>query len=483
MQLFAQTDALPGANKNQQLEQRLDAVAEALNATRQELNESRAEIRALQREVLAMKASATAPDASSASAAQSAIQIEDAVAQLKEDQEVVQAEVAGHEQSKVETQSKYPLKITGLVLFNSFVNDGAIDNIDAPVLALYRTPEMADASTGATLRQTVLGFDASGPSVFGAESHADLRVDFFGGPSLSGYSANGGMLRMRTAHAELGWRHTHVAAVLDKPLVSPLSPTSMAVVGVSPMAWSGNLWEWLPQIELSQEVRLGGQHFRVDAGAIDVSDPGVVYNSRFRQTSAAERSRYPGSELRLSYASSGGSGAAAFGIGGYWSPHRFDYGQHTNAWAGTVDWMLPLPARLEFSGEFYRGSALGGLGGGVFKDVVSVVDPGPDQYTHLEGLNALGGWAQLKFRMAPKLEWNAAAGQDNGYASQLRRAQLDYSNVYGALARNQTVFGNFIYRPSAYLQFSLEYRRIRTWQTFGRANTAQPFVLSAGYEF
>ena len=103
--------------------------------------------------------------------------------------------------------------------------------------------------------------------------------------------------------------------------------------------------------------------------------------------------------------------------------------------------------------------------------------------TMKEALKEIGGWAQWKFRMTNKLEWNAAMGEDQGRASQLRSAQLDYTNLYGALARNQTVFGNVVYRPSNYLMFSFEYRNIKTWPLKGNAYSAQAYVLTTGYEF
>lgn len=480
LQMFAQTDA-PATGKNQQIEQRLDALMDALNATRQELTESQAEIHALQRELQAIKQHGATPDVDVLTSGQPATQLADAVAHLQENQDVMQSEVAQHEQSKVETRSKYPVKITGLLLFNSFVNRGAVDHIDAPVLALQRTPDRANGSTGATMRQTILGFDAVGPSIFGAGSHGDLRVDFFGGILSSGYAASEGILRLRTAHAALDWPDTHLIAMLDRPIFSPLTPTSLAVAGIAPLAWSGNLWTWLPQIALSQQIHLGEQQFGIEAGVIDVSDPPWAYKMPAKPVSAAQRSLYPGTELRLSYSGTGSRGVA-LGVGGYWSPHLYDYGQHTNAWAVTADWLLPLPARMELSGEFYRGLALAGLGGGVYKDTV-LFKPDAEQYSQLQGLNALGGWGQLKFRMTDKLEWNVAAGQDNGYASQLKQAQLDYNNPYASLARNQTVFGNFIYKPSNYLLFSLEYREMRSWPIYGSSNTAQSYVLSTAYEF
>ncbi len=482
LHLPAQTGATPEPNRNAQIEQRLDALVDALDATRRELQESRAEIRSLQQELHQIRDHSLVAGDSSSASAETAKELSDSVANLKEGQEVLQAEVAAHEQSKVETSSKYPLKLNGLILFNSFVNSGTVDNIYAPVVALRSSPEWANGSTGATLRQTILGFNAKGPSIFGAESRSDVRVDFFGDQNAPSYSPSEGMLRLRTAHAELDWPETRLVASLDKPIISPLSPTSFAMVGVSPLAWSGNLWTWLPQLEIAQDLHFGNHHFGIEAAMIDVADPPANYGSVAKPVSAAQRSQYPGSELLLSYSGNGSRRSPAVSVGGYWGPHSYDYGQHTDAWAFTANGMLPLPRGMELSGEFYRGQSLGGLGGGVYKDVI-VVKPYLDTYAHVEALNTIGGWAQWKYRMTNKIEWNAAMGEDDGYASQLRNAQLDYTNLYAALARNQTVFANLIYKPSNYLIFSFEYRNIKTWPLSGSAYSAQAYVLTTGYEF
>ncbi len=483
LQSSAQVGAGPEANKNVHFEQRLDALVDALDATRKELQESRAEIRSLQRELDKMirENPLLTGDPPAASAA-TAKELSDSVANLKEGQEVLIAEVAAHEQSKVETVSKYPLKLSGLVLFNSFVNRGRVNNIYAPVVALRESVEAADGSTGATLRQTILGFNAKGPKIFGAESRSDVRVDFFGDQAGYSYSPSEGMLRLRTAHAELDWPETRLVALLDKPIISPLNPTSFAMVGVAPLAWSGNLWTWLPQLEIAQKLNIGDHQLGIEAAMIDVADPPINYGSVAKAVGAAQRSQFPGSELLLSFSGDRVGRVPAVTVGGYWGPHRYDYGQHTDAWAVTASGLLPLPRGMELSGEFYRGQSLGGLGGGVYKDVV-LMKPFLDEDAQVEGLNAIGGWAQWKFRMTNKIEWNAAMGEDQGQASQLRSAQLDYSNLYAALARNQTVFGNVIYRPSNYLMLSFEYRNIRTWPLHGNAYSAQAYVLTTGYEF
>ncbi len=84
-------------------------------------------------------------------------------------------------------------------------------------------------SAGASIEQTMLGFDAAGPHLFGARSFADLRVDFYGSQasstspaSYSGYyTPTAALLRLRTAHAGLYWDKTQAYFALDRPIISP----------------------------------------------------------------------------------------------------------------------------------------------------------------------------------------------------------------------------------------------------------------------
>jgi hypothetical protein len=145
-----------------------------------------------------------------------------------------------------------------------------------------------------------------------------------------------------------------------------------------------------------------------------------------------------------------------------------------------------LPARFSFTGQAYKGQALGGLGGGAFKDISISYYYGTNYPTLMSKAIALrdeGGWAQLKFHLNNLFELNAAFGQDNDSAAQLRATHVSLTNPYSGLARNQTFMGNAVFRPRASLLLSFEYRRLASWQLVSPVNTANIFGLAAGYEF
>src|SRR4029077_6188556 len=78
-------------------------------------------------------------------------------------------------QAKVESSQHMPVRITGMALFNAFLNSRPNGNLVVPVLA----PGSGGALTGgATLRQTILGLDFRGPEVWGGgKVHGFINMD------------------------------------------------------------------------------------------------------------------------------------------------------------------------------------------------------------------------------------------------------------------------------------------------------------------
>ena len=403
------------------------------------------------------------------------------VDKLREQADLEQSEIAVHEQAKVETQSKFPFKLTGLILMNTFANTNGVDVAQSPTLTTG-----GSRATGLSLRQTVLGLDARGPHLFGATSAADLRIDFFGGSGQSnsgaGYADGGGFVRLRTAHAELDWNHTRTFFEMDRPIVNPNSPTSLTAVAQPALAWSGNLWNWLPQVGAEQSVALGGSsRLKMEAAVADIPDPAYAGSglSALPGTSLAESSRWPGSEARIAYARGDEASGPDVGIGGYFSPHSSG-GIRFDAWAATIDFRIPFSSRFEASGSAYRGAGLGGLGGGAFKDYAYRLR---GEYSYFRPLDDVGGWTQLKARAGQRLEFNTAYGLDNLFAGQLRPYLPLNPNAYQSLARNATIFSNAIFSPTASTLFSFEFRRIDSSPALGQHLTANIFGAAAGYRF
>jgi len=481
---------------SQRIQQLTDAMArmqDQLQESQRRLEEMRRQLAELKRE-LAESASGKAPanDASTDDQDKPAPQATAAALQEIRERQAMQAtQIAVHDQTKVESESRYPVKVTGMVLLNGFVNTGAVDLPATPTLAVP-----GDGSTGASVRQTILGLDARGPHLLGADSYASVRVDFNGRPSAAsstaGYSgyfgANGMLLRLRTARAALRWSQTEAFFSLDRPLFSPDAPSSLVAVAEPPFAWSGNLWTWNPQLGVTQDFApTGSRGLRLQAALIDAGDaplsPVLNTPANAIPASSAEHSRWPGVEARVALLGAGRDpDRNHFGVGGYFAPHRSSIGPSFDSWAGTLDGNLMLPAGLRFTASFYRGLALGGLGGGAFKDFAYRYDEDSREY-YFRPLDDVGGWAQLKEKINERLEFNAALGMDNVFASELRFYFDPNALMTQNLARNRTYTGNVIYSPSAYLLFSFEYRHLESSPVIGPPAESNIVGLGAGYKF
>jgi hypothetical protein len=469
------------ASATESVQSQVDRLAEMVNREQAALETSQRQIEELRRQVADLQGQLVGTRQTPQPTQDEAVaRLNADVENIREQQQVQQSEIATHQQDKVESASKFPVKLTGLILMNTFANTNAVDIPQSPTWATG-----AGGTTGISLRQTVLGLDARGPHLFGASSDADVRMDFFGGAGQGGgYSQNGGVARLRTAHAELAWDRTRAFFAMDRPIVSPNTPTSITAIAQPALSWSGNLWNWMPQVGGEQTLRFNdSSRISMQAAIADVPDPSLQQQNITTPVPVAslgEQSRWPGTEARLGYARGTDLTGLRVGVGGYFSPHTFNQNFNFDAWAATVDYRIPLFAHLESSGSFYRGLALGGLGGGTFKDYL-YAQQGAEYY--YRPLDDVGGWTQLKARATERLEFNVAYGLDNAFAHEIRPYVLNAPSGYLDLARNSTWFTNVIYSPTAYTLFSFEYRRIESSYAIGPHWVADVYGVAGGYRF
>lgn len=470
--------AAPQNPRNADLERHIDMLSDKIDSMRQQLEQSQQAMDAMRTEIESLR-SQLAEKNESQQAEASASSLRADVLQLQEKSDVLESEVRQHDQTKIESLSKYPVRLSGTLLFTSIASSGATDNLDLPLVANAEQPDSPSGNLTATARQSILGIDASGPHLWGASSSAAISVDFFGGIPYADYTTAAGTVRMRTAHATLAWQDRSLTAAFEQPIVSPRNPTSWITVGEPALSWSGNLWTWSPQLDFRENSLLPGGHLTGEFAFVDPAAPGPPGSAAGRMADPSESSRQPGYEARLSEDALWHGHEVGLGAGGYYSRQAYGYEHHADAWAGTADWKIAPVRAIELSGEFYRGRAIGGLGGGTFKDYATY-----NNYATFRALDAEGGWAQARLIFSPELEANVAMGQDNAFATELRNSDAaGAEDAYETLARNQTAFANFVYRPRAWLLFSAEYRQIRSWPIDGDANHYHMFGLAAGYLF
>ena len=423
------------------------------------------------------------PESPSRPAAGAETPTEARLSRLEEDQQLLQAKVDEQHQTKVESASKYRVKLSGIALLNLFGNRGSVDNLDIPNLALPPGTVATSGSVGATLRQSEIGLEIYGPELAGAQASANVSLDFMGGFSNTSNGVTDNLVRLRTATMRMDWTQTSLVGGQDAPFFSPLSPTSFASLGYPEFSDAGNLWTWTPQVRVEHRLNVSeADRLLLQAGVLDPLSGEGPSSQFYRTPSGGEQSRKPAVGSRMAWTHGAGDHALTLGIGGYYSRQDYGAGRTIDAWAGTADWNAPLGNRFALSGEFYRGRALGGLGAAEGR---SVLFDGPESNptSELIGLNTVGGWTQLKFKATQAIEFNAAYGQDNPFARDLRYFYEPSSYGYTSLAKNQNTMFNVIFRPRSNLLFALEYRILDTLQTTNSTNTAGILNLSMGVLF
>jgi len=478
-----------------ELQQQVHELREAVAEIRTEAAQYRAETAELRRELQAMRGqnppapegayALATPPAQPASAAPPtpapSASLPDRVAALEETTQLLNSKVDDQYQTKVEAASKYRVRVSGIVLTNLFENRGQTDNIDIPSFAVG--PNQGNGTFGATLRQSEIGLEAFGPTIAGARTSANLQADFAGGFANTWNGVNSGFFRLRIATARLDWQNTAIVVGQDDLFVSPLSPTSFASLAVPAFNYAGNLWAWTPQVRVEHRFNLSdSQSITIQGGILDNLAGEFPSDPYFRSPSAGEASGQPAYAFRTAWTTNLFGRPMTLGAAGYYGRQDWPAEHYADAWAGMADWQIPITSRLALSGEFYRGRAVGGIGGGADQSVIFTGQPG-QPYTSVIPLDSVGGWSQLKFKLNSKLEFNAAFGLDNPTSSEVRLGAPSQQYVGALWAQNRSGLVNFIYRPRSNLLFSTEYRYLQSFPILSSYNTAGQVNMVMGVLF
>jgi hypothetical protein len=456
----------------------------AVSELRAESERYRAETERLRRQVEAAPSASNRGDkADLGEAAPARSSTDQRLAAVEEEQELLKDKVTQQYQTKVESASKYRVRLSGIVLLNAFNNQGAVDSIDVPTIATYRSSLSSGGSLGGTLRQSQIGIEGFGPVVAGAHTRAEIQLDFGGGFSPISNGVTSGLVRMRTATLRLDWDRTSVVVGQDTLFLAPQSPTSYASLIEPPLAYSGNLWGWIPQIRVEHRLEIAEQSgLTLQGGLLDPLTGELPATAYYRQPSAGENSRKPAVGVRAAWSQRAFGRDFVLGVAGYYSKQNWGFNRDVNGRAGLADWQIPLTSWLKLTGDFYRGSAVGAFGGGIGRSVLfngMLSDPA----TLVRPLNSMGGWTQIKVLPAPKIEFNGAVGQDNPFAEDIRSFPNAQSYLNPSLTRNRVSFVNFVYRPRSDLLLSAEFRRLRTFYITNNSQMANHVNLAMGYLF
>ena len=468
------TDAMTDAVR--QLQDEVRELRNAVVELRSEAGQYRAETEQLRKE---LEARGPAPEAASAKPGEASAPatLGERVASLEESSELLTSKLDDQYQTKVEAASKYRLRLSGIVLLNLFSNRGIMDSQDVPTWAIPAIPNVSGQTFGATLRQSEIGLEVFGPSLFGARTSGNLQLDFAGGSPNLPNGVNFGQARLRTASMRLDWKDTSIVGGQDNAFFSPLSPTSFASLALPAFSYAGNLWGWIPQVRIEHRFDLSeGQSITLQGGIMD-NVTGELPSSFEPFAQAGESSGQPAYATRVAWTRTVFGMPMTLGAAGYYGRQNWGFEHNIDGWAAMTDWSVPLTRRVSFTGEFYRGRAVGGLGGAVGRSVLFSSD-----LNQVRALNSVGGWSQLKLTATNKLEFNGAFGVDNPFARDVRGFPLS-AGFPAPLLQNRSSLINVIYRPRSDLLFSGEYRHLRTFDIDAGSPTSDQLNLMMGILF
>ncbi|HWB85570.1 MAG TPA: hypothetical protein VG675_15605 [Bryobacteraceae bacterium] len=340
-------------------------------------------------------------------------------------------------QTKVEASQKFPIRLTGMALFNAFTDSRQNGGVDYPLIAAPTGP----ARAGATLRQTILGLEFLGPqTVWGGKVSGSAYMDFF-----TGSTTRDQYLRLRTASMQIDWKTRSVMAGLEKPIFNPREPSSLAQVGVSPLTGAGNLWLWLPQVRVEQDLTFGSRSgLRAQMGVVETREIGPYSASNF--TGSVEAAR-PGLEGRYDfYRKIDDDRRIEIAPGFHASTTHVDgFSVPSNLFS--MDWFANPWRRLEFTGAFFSGQNVANLGTGGIRQGYLIYGQ------RARPIHSRGGWGQLTLHTTNRLDFHFFTGQEDDRNSEL---------TAGSIGKNLLFGGNLYYRLAPNVIVSLETTQVRT---------------------
>jgi hypothetical protein len=350
---------------------------------------------------------------------------------------VVESRTADLDQSKIAASQRFPVSLTGMLLFNAFENGRSSGGAEYPETA-SATP--GAATDGASVRQTILGLKFNGPDLFaGGKASGSLYMDFFGGTSAPGNN----LLRIRTATLDLSWKNTTFSVGQDKPIISPRDPSSFAQVGVSPLTGAGNLWDWNPQVRVEQRFSFGEESgLKAQAGVYETTE---TYSATLpaAYSGSLERSR-PAYQGRFEFFH--GNDRRRFEIApGFSVGATHVAGQSVQSKIASLDWLVRPSPLFEFSGEAFNGQDVAGLGALPGFSIL------PD-YAVIP-VHSHGEWGQIALFPAPRVSFHVYAGEQFNRASDIAPTGVQRNFLYA---------GNVMYKLAPNVVAALEASQTRT---------------------
>src|SRR5437016_3521582 len=170
---------------------------------------------------------------------------------------LIQAQVQEQAQTKVETNSRFPMKVFGTIVSNTFWNSGEPNWLDIPNIAGPHLEGLRSGSFSSTLRQSRIGAILEGPEVRGMKANGAIAVDFFGGIPNFQTGQVMGLPRLVYGYFRLDGDKTAFEIGQDQMILAPKNPTSLMGTAFPTLYRSGNLYLRAPQIRAERLITSG----------------------------------------------------------------------------------------------------------------------------------------------------------------------------------------------------------------------------------
>lgn len=441
------------------------AQADEMRAMHREIDRLRQELDALREEVRQNKLASTVADLAPARPRQATGPTAASTGEASEKEpsvtEVVpllEAQVAEQAQTKIESNSKLPVRIFGTMVSSTFFNTGEANWIEVPdFVGPPPRPPLPAGSFSSTLRQSRIGAMVDGPRIGPLKASGFFALDFFGGNAKLDSGQLIGVPRLLYAYVRLEGERTAIEVGQDEMILAPRNPTSLAGFAVPDLFRSGNLYARVPQIRLERKFAAGNLGEWQATGGILAPLGGYLGYDYYPPTS---RSRYPALQGRLAWHPRAGGASdktgLELGVSGHYE-RQHDLSGPETSWAGAFDFDV-RDGRLGLGGEGFIGRGLGRFGGALGQSGKS-----------------LGGYVEGHLKATRQLEFNAGFGTDQVIG--------EYDATQALLGKNSGLFANTIYQFTPELAMSFEYRWLATTPEQGAVRRNNHLNLILAYSF
>jgi hypothetical protein len=251
-------------------------------------------------------------------------------------------------------------------------------------------------------------------------------------------------------------------AGLEKPIFNPREPSSLAQVGISPLTGAGNLWLWIPQVRVEQEIRFtGSTGLRAQIGAVQTREIGP-----YEGTITPEAAR-PGLEGRFNFHHAFDDDRRVEFATGFHTSTTHAAGHAVPSSLYSFDWLMIPHKRLEFAGVFYSGQNVAHLGSGTRQGYMVYG-------RYARPIDSVGGWGQLTLHTLPRLDFHFFTGQVDDGNRGLDRGAISKNILYG---------GNSYFHVAPNVIVGLEATQVRTMYIGQGVRINNHYDLALAYLF